>query len=93
MAGRTRNGKWMNSNRSANDSRSKFDRKPKPQFMNGNDYRLRLQEVLYSSDYILTKIFRKDGPPLGVEFDSLPSSSFSCGEILIYVLAYDFRVR
>ncbi|XP_071723804.1 homeobox-DDT domain protein RLT3 [Rutidosis leptorrhynchoides] len=34
------------------------------------------QELL-APDYILKKIFRKDGPPLGVEFDSLPSKGFS----------------
>ncbi|KAI4346516.1 hypothetical protein L6164_007406 [Bauhinia variegata] len=34
-----------------------------------------LQELV-PSDYILTKVFRKDGPPLGLEFDSLPSRSF-----------------
>ncbi|XP_027163335.1 homeobox-DDT domain protein RLT3 [Coffea eugenioides] len=45
-------------------------------FMNENDYRLRLQEVLFNSDYILQKIFRKDGPALGVEFDSLPENAF-----------------
>ncbi|KAK4480454.1 hypothetical protein RD792_013527 [Penstemon davidsonii] len=46
--------------------------------MNENDYRLRLQEVLYTPEHILTKIFRKDGPALGVEFDSLPSNAFLC---------------
>lgn len=35
-----------------------------------------LNEDLSPTDYILKKVFRKDGPPLGVEFDSLPSSSF-----------------
>ncbi|XP_011077227.1 homeobox-DDT domain protein RLT3 isoform X2 [Sesamum indicum] len=48
-------------------------------FMSENDYKLRLQEVLYTPDYILTKFFRKDGPPLGDHFDSLPSNAFSCG--------------
>jgi len=33
-------------------------------------------QVLFSKDYILKRVFRKDGPPLGVEFDSLPSTSF-----------------
>ncbi|CAI9768373.1 unnamed protein product [Fraxinus pennsylvanica] len=47
-------------------------------FMNEDDYRLRLQEVLYSPEHILTKIFRKDGPPLGDEFDSLPLNAFLC---------------
>ncbi|XP_048232620.1 homeobox-DDT domain protein RLT3 isoform X2 [Ricinus communis] len=31
---------------------------------------------LLTPDYVLCKIFRKDGPPLGVEFDSLPSKAF-----------------
>lgn len=35
-----------------------------------------LQDMLHSPDYILKKVFRKDGPPLGVEFDSLPSTTF-----------------
>ncbi|KAK4431168.1 Homeobox-DDT domain protein RLT3 [Sesamum alatum] len=48
-------------------------------FMSENDYKLRLQEVLYTPEYIFTKIFRKDGPPLGDQFDSLPSNAFSCG--------------
>ncbi|KAL6989131.1 hypothetical protein U1Q18_014883 [Sarracenia purpurea var. burkii] len=41
-------------------------------------HRLRLHDVLLSSDHILKKVFRKDGPPLGVEFDSLPSQAFRC---------------
>ncbi|XP_038713535.1 homeobox-DDT domain protein RLT3-like [Tripterygium wilfordii] len=36
-----------------------------------------IQELL-PADYILTKIFWKDGPPLGAEFDSPPSRAFSC---------------
>lgn len=39
-------------------------------------HRLRLHDVLLSPDCILKKVFRKDGPPLGVEFDSLPSHAF-----------------
>ncbi|XP_065874540.1 homeobox-DDT domain protein RLT3 isoform X2 [Euphorbia lathyris] len=35
-----------------------------------------LIQDLMSPDYILEKIFRKDGPPLGVEFDSLPRRAF-----------------
>lgn len=31
-------------------------------------------QVLFHKDYILRKIFRKDGPPLGSEFDLLPQS-------------------
>jgi len=34
------------------------------------------KDMLYSPDYILKKVFRKDGPPLGVEFDCLPSTAF-----------------
>lgn len=42
-----------------------------------------LNEDLLTPDHILKKVFRKDGPPLGVEFDSLPSSSFCrCAGIL-----------
>ncbi|KAL9164032.1 hypothetical protein ABFS82_06G079800 [Erythranthe guttata] len=46
-------------------------------FMNDSDYRLRLQEVLYTPEHIVTKIFRKEGPQLGDQFDSLPSNAFS----------------
>ncbi|XP_022890929.1 homeobox-DDT domain protein RLT3-like [Olea europaea var. sylvestris] len=49
-------------------------------FTDEDDYRLRLQEVLYSPEHILTKIFRKDGPALGNEFDSLPSNAFLCNK-------------
>ncbi|OMO96861.1 hypothetical protein CCACVL1_04754 [Corchorus capsularis] len=35
-----------------------------------------LPQDLLSPKYILKKVFRKDGPPLGVEFDSLPSQAF-----------------
>ncbi|KAL6493767.1 hypothetical protein OROGR_032102 [Orobanche gracilis] len=45
-------------------------------FVNADDYRLRLQEILYTPEHIFTKIFRKDGPPLGDQFDSLPSNAF-----------------
>ncbi|CAK9188087.1 unnamed protein product [Ilex paraguariensis] len=38
--------------------------------------RIRLQQVWLSPDDILKKVFRKDGPPVGVEFDSLPSQAF-----------------
>ncbi|KAJ8434366.1 hypothetical protein Cgig2_031612 [Carnegiea gigantea] len=34
------------------------------------------KDMLYSPDYILKKVFRKDGPLLGVEFDCLPSTAF-----------------
>ena len=39
------------------------------------NHRVRPQ-VLFSKDYILKGVFRKDGPPLGVEFDYLPNTSF-----------------
>ncbi|KAE8675183.1 Homeodomain-like transcriptional regulator isoform 2 [Hibiscus syriacus] len=35
-----------------------------------------LPQDLLPAQYILKKVFRKDGPPLGVEFDSLPSQTF-----------------
>ncbi|KAI3852390.1 hypothetical protein MKX03_018870 [Papaver bracteatum] len=35
-----------------------------------------IQDIL-PPDYLLKKVFRKDGPPLGVEFDSLPLGAFS----------------
>ncbi|CAI0459366.1 unnamed protein product [Linum tenue] len=35
----------------------------------------RIQQ-LHSSEYIMSKVFRKDGPALGVEFDSVPSRGF-----------------
>ncbi|KAH7576570.1 hypothetical protein JRO89_XS01G0111400 [Xanthoceras sorbifolium] len=36
-----------------------------------------LQDLL-TPDYILKKVFRKDGPPLGVEFDSPPQAFCGC---------------
>ncbi|KAK2988514.1 hypothetical protein RJ640_026742, partial [Escallonia rubra] len=42
------------------------------QFFDPHRQRFQLQDLLLSPDYILSKIFRKDGPPLGVEFDSPP---------------------
>ncbi|KAM7263053.1 hypothetical protein ACFE04_000736 [Oxalis oulophora] len=36
-----------------------------------------VQKLLHP-DYILAKIFRKDGPPLGVEFDTLPFQASKC---------------
>ncbi|KAK4775271.1 hypothetical protein SAY86_010206 [Trapa natans] len=35
-----------------------------------------LQDMLLTPEYILQKLFRKDGPPLGTEFDSLPAWAF-----------------
>lgn len=44
---------------------------------------------LFTPDYILSKVFRKDGPPLGVEFDSLPSGAFKgILQILAIVFLY-----
>lgn len=40
----------------------------------GEKHTLRSQ-VLFPKDYILRKVFRKDGPPLGSEFDPLPHSA------------------
>jgi len=39
--------------------------------------KLTLLQDLVTPGYILAKVFRKDGPPLGVEFDSLPSKALS----------------
>ncbi|KAG0453730.1 hypothetical protein HPP92_025034 [Vanilla planifolia] len=36
---------------------------------------VRLQPLV-SKEYILSRVFRKDGPPLGVEFDPLPRNAF-----------------
>ncbi|KAK1282044.1 hypothetical protein QJS10_CPB22g00982 [Acorus calamus] len=36
---------------------------------------VRLQDLV-SPEYILKKVFRKDGPPLGVEYDTLPDGAF-----------------
>ncbi|TVU48632.1 hypothetical protein EJB05_08273 [Eragrostis curvula] len=40
----------------------------------GEEHTVR-QQVLFHKDYILRKIFRKDGPSLGNEFDPLPQSA------------------
>uniref|UniRef100_A0A0D9X1K5 Homeobox domain-containing protein n=1 Tax=Leersia perrieri TaxID=77586 RepID=A0A0D9X1K5_9ORYZ len=40
----------------------------------GEKHTLRSQ-VLFPKDYVLRKVFRKDGPPLGSEFDPLPQSA------------------
>ncbi|MCD9640180.1 hypothetical protein HAX54_025325 [Datura stramonium] len=60
----------------SNKKKNSKRKKQQQQFLNEDDYRLRLQEGLYSPDYILAKIFRKDGPPLGDEFGPLPSNAF-----------------
>ncbi|KAK6156217.1 hypothetical protein DH2020_010465 [Rehmannia glutinosa] len=76
-------GNVLNSNGVHNSRTGVVDRKRKGKqhqqlFMNDDDYRMRLQEVLYTPEYIFTKIFRKDGPTLGDQFDSLPSNAFAC---------------
>ncbi|XP_050205554.1 homeobox-DDT domain protein RLT3 [Mercurialis annua] len=38
------------------------------------------RQTVLPASYILTKIFRKDGPSLGTEFDSLPSKGFQNSE-------------
>ncbi|XP_059307834.1 homeobox-DDT domain protein RLT3 [Lycium ferocissimum] len=65
------------SSKSKKKKNSKKKKQQQQQFLNEDDYRLRLQEGLYSPDYIFTKIFRKDGPILGAEFDSLPENPFT----------------
>ncbi|XP_057778716.1 homeobox-DDT domain protein RLT3 [Salvia miltiorrhiza] len=73
------NGKGIHNSRSrAADQKTKSKRNQQI-FMNEDDYRHRLQEVLYTPADIFAKIFRKDGPPLGDEFDSLPSNAFPGG--------------
>ncbi|KAL4363236.1 hypothetical protein GQ457_04G025600 [Hibiscus cannabinus] len=42
-----------------------------------NKKKMLLPQDLLPAQYILKKVFRKDGPPLGVGFDSLPSQAFS----------------
>ncbi|XP_076925029.1 homeobox-DDT domain protein RLT3-like [Bidens hawaiensis] len=37
---------------------------------------LRIQDDLLPPQYILSKVFRKDGPSIGVEFDELPTHAF-----------------
>lgn len=62
-------------------SSSRFDRKSKK--------RKCLQE-LFTADYIANNVFRNDGPPLGHEFDSLPSGvSFSRRFVtIVYITQY-----
>lgn len=50
-------------------------KRKQPQQLNSKSG-LRLVDDLLPPDYILRKVFRKDGPPLGVEFDNLPSHAF-----------------
>ncbi|KAM7532223.1 hypothetical protein LguiB_035633 [Lonicera macranthoides] len=51
-------------------------KKRKKQKFSDNRSLFRLQDDLLSPDLILKKVFQKDGPPLGVEFDSLPCQAF-----------------
>ncbi|KAJ4849849.1 hypothetical protein Tsubulata_040811 [Turnera subulata] len=44
--------------------------------INTRKKKIPLVQDLFTPDYVLSKIFRKDGPALGVEFDSLPSREF-----------------
>ncbi|KAD7479854.1 hypothetical protein R6Q59_008692 [Mikania micrantha] len=50
-------------------------KREQPQKLNSKSV-LRLQDDLLPAEYILSKVFRKDGPPIGVEFDDLPSHAF-----------------
>ncbi|XP_042054023.1 homeobox-DDT domain protein RLT3-like [Salvia splendens] len=70
------NGEGIHNSRSrASDEKTKSKRNQHA-FMNENDCRHRLQELLYSPEDIFAKIFRKDGPALGDEFGPLPSNAF-----------------
>ncbi|KAJ0657502.1 hypothetical protein HanLR1_Chr14g0547571 [Helianthus annuus] len=51
------------------------NKRKQPQKLNSK-LGLRVQDDLLPAQYILSKVFRKDGPPLGVEFDDLPSHAF-----------------
>ncbi|KAI7739127.1 hypothetical protein M8C21_004101 [Ambrosia artemisiifolia] len=57
-----------------NQNKNNRKRKQRQQF--NSKPGIRLQDDLLRPDYILSKVFRKDGPPLGVEFDHLPSHAF-----------------
>lgn len=45
-----------------------------------------LLQNFFTPDYILKKVFRKDGPPLGVQFDSLPSPSIFSPKGILHIL-------
>jgi len=48
-----------------------------------------ISQVLFPKDYILSKVFRKDGPPLGSEFDPLPQSAHGCNRgTLVTIVGY-----
>ncbi|CAH9146770.1 unnamed protein product [Cuscuta epithymum] len=59
-----------------NRKRKRKNKSTQQIFMNEKDYQRRLQEILHSPEHIFSKIFRKDGPPLGDEFDSIPEHAF-----------------
>lgn len=76
------NGDGIHNSRSrAADQKTKSKRNQHV-FMNENDYRHRLQELMYTPEDIFAKIFRKDGPALGDEFGPLPSNAFPGGKNL-----------
>lgn len=80
VAGDKVNSGGVRNSRIGGADQKRKDKQHQQLFMNDDDYRLRLQEVLYTPEYIFTKIFRKDGPPLGDQFDSLPSTAFPSGK-------------
>lgn len=47
------------------------------------------RQKLLTSQYILAKVFRKDGPSLGSQFDHLPSSR-SKGTVCMFPMVYLF---
>ncbi|OWM73841.1 hypothetical protein CDL15_Pgr018901 [Punica granatum] len=57
-----------------------------------------LQDMLFTPEYIMQKVFRKDGPPLGIEFDSLPARAFnsnagSCEDLAFHETLHKTRKR
>lgn len=61
-------------------------------YINENDYRHRLQEVLYTPEDIFARIFRKDGPALGDQFDPLPSNAFPGGKKGCFRVLFSFSL-
>ncbi|KAL1546123.1 homeobox-DDT domain protein RLT3-like [Salvia divinorum] len=74
-----RNGEGIHNTRTRAADQKRKSKRNQQIFMNEDDYRHRLQEVLYTPEDIFAKIFRKDGPPLGDEFHPLPSNAFPGG--------------
>ncbi|KAJ6791771.1 homeobox-DDT domain protein RLT3-like [Iris pallida] len=58
----------------ATKSKRKYYSLSNNQNVNQKTHRVLLQD-LFSKDYILKRLFRKDGPPLGAEFDSFPTNA------------------